>query len=210
MVRAAWQIVSEHQRPYIVLNGIYYGLVILGMMYVAFIDPALQKQLMTEIAGEFIEGPLAAVGAAYLGRNVLLAIVLTFVVNLLVGSLLVITIPSLVLPFLGLLTGCWRAMLWGFTLAPTEPELALVMIPHSLVLLLEGQAYILAMLAAYIHGKSFLRPHTGGLRSYARGYVAGLKLSARLYVLVMIVLGVAAIYEAFEIVLMVRLASASG
>lgn len=207
MVHSAWQIVREHRRPYIVLNGIYYGLVVLGMMYVAFFNPALQEQLLTEIAGEFTEGLLATVGSTYLGGNVLAAAVLTFVVNLLGGSLLAITLPSLVLPFVGLVIGCWRAVLWGLALAPTSPELALVMIPHSLVLLLEGQAYILAMLAVYIHGKSFLQPRSVGLASHVRGYVTGLKLSARLYLLVVIALAVAAIYEALEIVLMVRLAS---
>lgn len=207
MMHSAWQIVREHRRPYIALNGIYYGLVVLGMMYVAFVDPTLQEQLLTEIASGFINGPLATVGGAYLGGNVLAATVLTFVVNLLGGSLLAITLPSLLLPFVGLVMGGWRAVLWGLALAPTSPEVALVMIPHSVVLLLEGQAYILAMLAVYIHGKSFLRPRSIGLTSHILGYVAGLKLSARLYLLVLIVLAVSAIYEALEIVLVVRLAS---
>ena len=207
MVRSAWQIVREHRRPYIALNGIYYGLVVLGMMYAAFVDPTLQEQLLTEIASGFINGPLATVGGAYLGGNVLAATVLTFVVNLLGGSLLAITLPSLLLPFVGLVMGGWRAVLWGLALAPTSPELAFVMIPHSVVLLLEGQAYILAMLAVYIHGKSFLLPRSLGLTSHILGYVAGLKLSARLYLLVVIVLAVAAIYEALEVILMVRLAS---
>jgi hypothetical protein len=209
-LRSSWRVVREHRRPYIVLNGIYYGLVISGMMYVAFFNPALQEQLITELGGAFVEGPLAAVGSAYLGGSILTAALLTFVVNLLGGSLLVITLPSLVIPFSGLAIGCWRAVLWGLALAPTSAQLALVMIPHSLVLLLEGQAYILTMLAVYVHGMAFLRPHSVGLTSHGRGYVAGLRLSARLYLLVIVVLGVAAIYEALEVILIVRLASGLG
>lgn len=210
VVRSSWQIVREHRRPYILLNGAYYGLVVLGMLYVALINPALQEQLLTEVEAALNEGPLATVGGAYLGGNVLAAAVLTFVVNLLAGSLLYITLPSLILPFAGLLLGAYRAVLWGFLLAPTSTELALVMIPHSLVLILEGQGYILAMLAVYVHGESFLRPRSVGLTSHVRGYVAGLRLSARLYLLVVIVLAVAAIYEALEVILMVRLASGAG
>ncbi len=207
IVRSAWGIVREHRRPYVVLNGVYYGLVVLGMIYVAFFNPALQEQLLQGVEDALTEGPLAVVGGAYLGRNVLAAAVVTFVVNLLAGSLLYITLPSLVIPFAGVVLGSYRAVLWGLLLAPTSAELALVMIPHSLVLLLEGQAYILAMLAVYVHGKSFLRPQSVGLTSHARGYLAGLKLSARLYILVLIVLAVAATYEALEVILMVRLAS---
>jgi hypothetical protein len=210
MLHSSWRIVREHRWAYIVLNGTYYGLVIFGMMYVAFLNPALQEQLLTEMGGSFVEGPLASVGSAYLGGNVLAAAVLTFVVNLLGGGLLVITLPSLVIPFIGLAIGCWRAVLWGLALAPTSAEIALVMIPHSVVLLLEGQAYILVMLAVYVHGMAFLRPHSVGLTSHGRGYVAGLRSSARLYLLVIVVLAVAAIYEALEVILMVRLASGVG
>jgi hypothetical protein len=210
VLRSSWQIVREHRRPYIILNVMYYGLVALGMLYVAFVNPALQEQLLATVEVALTEGPLETVAGAYMGGNVLAAVVLTFVVNLLMGSLLYITVPSLVIPFVGVLLGFYRAVLWGFLLAPTNTELALVMIPHSLVLLLEGQGYILAMFAAYVHGKAFLRPLSVGLTGHLRGYVAGLKLSARLYLLVIIVLAVAAIYEALEVILMVRLASAVG
>jgi hypothetical protein len=206
-LRGAWGIVTDYRRPYLILNAAYYGLVVLGMTYVAIIDPALQEQLLSEVEGAFAEGPLATVGGAYVGGNVLAAAVLTFVVNLSVGSLLSITLPSLIVPFSGVLLGAYRAALWGLVLAPTSTQLALVMIPHSLTLLLEGQAYILTMLAVYVHGKAFLWPHSVGVASRAQGYVTGLKLSARLYLLVVLVLAVAAIYEALEVTIMVRLAS---
>ncbi len=205
-LRGAWRIVTDYRRPYLILNATYYGLVLLGMTYVAFVDPALQEQLLGTVEGAFTEGPLATVGGAYLGGNVFAAAVLTFVVNLSVGSLLSITLPSLIFPFSGLLLGAYRAVLWGLILAPTGTELALVMIPHSLTLLLEGQAYILTMLAIFVQGKAFLWPDSVGAANRSQGYVTGLKLSARLYLLVVLVLAVAAIYEALEVTIMVRLA----
>lgn len=205
-LRGAWRVVTDYRRPYLILNATYYGLVFLGMVYVAVVNPALQEQLLSSVEGAFTEGPLATVGGAYMGGNVLAAAVLTFVVNLSVGSLLSLTLPSLIVPFSGLLLGAYRAVLWGLILAPTGPELALVMIPHSVTLLLEGQAYILALLAVYVQGRAFLWPDSVGASSRRQGYVTGLKLSARLYLLVIVALAGAAIYEALEVTMMVRLA----
>jgi hypothetical protein len=85
--------------------------------------------------------------------------------------------------------------------------LALVMIPHSLTLILEGQAYILAILASYVQGVAFLRPQSVGVAGHRQGYFEGAKRTARLYVLVAIVLAVAAVYEAVEVIAMVWVAS---
>jgi len=210
VIRSAWQPVRDHSRAYVALNVMYYGLVGLAMLYVAVINPALQEQLLGGVQQALSEGPLATVGGAYLSGNVFAAAVLTFLVNLFAGSLLYVTLPSLIVPFAGLVLGAYRAVLWGLLLAPTTAELALVMIPHSVTLLLEGQAYILAMLAAYVHGIAFLRPARVGLSTHRKGYVAGLKMAARVYVLVVIVLAAAAVYEALEVVAMVRLGSALG
>jgi hypothetical protein len=61
-----------------------------------------------------------------------------------------------------------------------------------------------------VHGNSFLRPSCVGLTSRTAGYVAGLKLSAPLYLLVLIVLAIAATCEAASMVVMVRFASGGG
>ncbi len=201
MIQNALETIKDFRRAYIVLNLVYYGLVICGMVYVAF-NPSLQQSLIATVGSAFTEGPLSAVGSAYTGGQVLRAMALTFVVNLFLGSIAVITMPSLVIPFSGLLIGAYRALLWGLLLSPTTPELRLVMIPHSLVLILEGQAYILAMLAAYVQGRAFLWPHSVGASTRRQGYGVGVKRSARLYVLVVLLLAVAAIYEALEVFIM--------
>jgi hypothetical protein len=78
------------------------------------------------------------------------------------------------------------------------------MIPHSITLVLEGQAYILAMLAAAIQGRTFLWPRAAGLESRVKGYVEGLKRTGRLYLLILLTLGIAAIYEVIEVVVMIQ------
>jgi hypothetical protein len=194
------QIIRRNMRAYLVINAIYYGLVIAGMIYVIG-NPGLQETLLDAVGQSFSsEGPLAAVGEAYGGGTVLNAMLLTFVVNLFLGSFVFITLPSLIVPFSGLLMGVYRASLWGLLLSPSKPELLGPMIPHSLTLLLEGQAYIVAMLGVYVLGKALIRPETVGESSHWRGYLAGLKATGVLYVAVTGLLAVAAVYEALEVI----------
>jgi hypothetical protein len=204
LIKSAWGLVQEHRRVYIILNVLYYGLVVVFMIYVAFNRP-LQDELLESIGEAFMTGPLSFVGSAYVNTKVLAAIGATFFVNLLVGSFGTITLPSLVIPFSGILVGFYRAVLWGLILSPAHPDLRLVMIPHSVTLILEGQAYILTMLAAYIQGKSFLWPKTVGLERRGRGYLEGLKRTGKMYVLVLLTLLIAAIYEVIEVVIMIKL-----
>jgi hypothetical protein len=204
LIQSALETIKESRRAYIILNLVYYGLVVFGMVYVAF-NPSLQQLLIDAVGNAFTEGVLSAVGSAYTGGQVLQAMVLTFVVNLFLGSIAVITVPSLVIPFSGLLIGAYRALLWGLLLSPTTPVLRWVMIPHSLVLILEGQAYILAMLAAYVQGRAFLWPHSVGAATRRQGYGVGVKLSVRIYLLIVLLLALAAVYEALEVVFVLRL-----
>jgi len=204
IIQSALETIKESRCAYIVLNLVYYGLVICGMIYVAF-NPSLQQSLLEFVGSAFTQGPFSAVGSAYVGGQVLQAMVLTFVVNLILGSIVWITLPSLVIPFSGLLLGAYRAILWGLLLSPTTPELRLVMIPHSLTLILEGQAYILAMLAAYVQGRAFLWPRSVGAATRRQGYGSGVKRSVRIYLLVVLLLAVAAIYEALEVIFIPRL-----
>ena len=203
-IKSAWALVQENKRAYIVINVVYYGLVLIFMGVAAF-NPALQDELLKTIGKSFMTGPLAVVGEAYVNAEVLTAIGLTFVVNLFLGSLAVITIPSLVIPFVGLLMGVYRAILWGLIFYPGHPDMQIIMIPHSLTLILEGQAYILALFGAYLQGRAFLWPKSVGLESHWQGYLEGLKRTGKIYLLVTITLIIAAIYEVIEVVLMAKL-----
>jgi hypothetical protein len=203
LLKSAWGLVQENQRAYIVINILYYGLVIICMIYVAF-NQELQRSLMNEIGAGFMTGPLAIVGQAYVNAQVFTAILATFFVNLLIGSFASVTLPSLIIPFSGIWVGIYRAILWGLLLSPANPDLRLIMIPHSITLIIEGQAYILTMLAAYIQGRAFLWPKSVGLESRAKGYLEGLKRTGKLYLLVILTLAIAAIYEVIEVVIMVK------
>lgn len=203
LIRSAWGLVQENRRAYTIINVAYYGLVAICMVYVAF-NQELQEQLINMVGAGFMTGPLAFVGQAYVNAEVLKAILATFFINLFIGSFGTITLPSLVIPFSGFLIGIYRAVLWGLLLSPAHPDMRLIMIPHMLTLIIEGQAYILTLLAAYIQGRAFLWPQSVGLESRARGYLEGLKRTGKIYVLVILTLAIAAVYEVIEVVLMAK------
>ncbi len=203
LLKSAWGLVQENKRAYITMNVVYYALVAVCMVYVAF-NQELQTSLMNEIGAGFMTGPLGFVGQAYVNTQVFAAILATFFVNLIIGSFASVTLPSLIIPFSGILVGIYRAILWGLLLSPANPDLRLVMIPHSITLILEGQAYILTMLAAYMQGRAFLWPKSVGLESRGKGYLEGLKRTGKLYLLIILTLAIAAIYEVIEVVIMIK------
>ena len=204
LLNNAISLVRQFRRPYLIINIVYYSLVLVSMAYVTF-HPEMQDMLLNAVLASFTQGPLAIVVEAYASGNVLMSIALTFGVNFALASVLVIFVPSLIIPFSGVLIGLVRAVLWGLLLAPTTPELQAAMIPHSLTLVVEGQAYILAMLGAWILGCAFISPRSVGALSWGKGYVQGVRNGASIYLLVAIVLAVAAVYEVLEVIYLVPL-----
>ena len=204
LVRRAWAIVKENRRAYLVINLVYYGLVAIFMVIAVFTQP-LQETLVKLVGAGFASGLFSFVGKTYGSGQVLKAMGITFGINFFVGTFLEITLPSLVIPFIGMFMGILRAALWGLLLSPAYPPLRLLMIPHSLTLILEGQGYIMGLLAVYVQGKAFLWPESAGVVGHWQGYVEGLKRTGWLYCLVILLLLVAAIYEALEVIFLAPL-----
>jgi hypothetical protein len=202
--RSALGVVQRHKRAYLTINLAYYGLVAAAMVFVAS-HPEIQDALIRSVMISFGEGPLAGVAEAYEGGHVLKAMALTFLFNFFLGSILVLLTPSMVVPFAGVFIGFVRAILWGLLLAPTTPELQAAMIPHSLTLLLEGQGYILAILASWILGRAFVSPSSVQAGSWRVGYARGVKNALLVHLLVAAVLIIAAVYEALEVIYLVPL-----
>jgi hypothetical protein len=202
LIKSSWALVRKNKRAYLILNLVYNALVIVCMIYAAF-NQELQDRLLNETGAAFLTGPLSFVGHAY-STQAIAAILATLFVNLFIGSLASITLPSLIIPFSGILVGAARAIVWGLLLSPAHPGLRLIMIPHSIALVLEGQAYVMTMLAAYIQGRAFLWPRSVGLERRSNGYLEGLKLTGKLYLLIILILAIAAIYEVIEVVIIVR------
>jgi hypothetical protein len=184
-------------RPLILINAFYFGLVGVGMAYAAW-DRETHDEVISSLK-EQAPKSLPGVFRAYREGNVVAAIALTFAINLFAGSALFITLPSMIVPFSGLLLGAVRAVTWGLIFSPVSEVTGSGLTQGLLIgllLLLEGEGYVLAMLAAYVHGRSFLFRGTAGAATRWQGYKTGLAHSAQLYVFVAGTLAIAAVYEA--------------
>ena len=198
-IQSALGILGESRRAYVTLNLVYYGLVACGMVFTA-LDRSVQRGLLAAVGNALTQGPLAGVAGAYTTGQTALAIALTFAINLMVASFISITLPSLIVPFSGMLVGLVRAVTWGLLFSPPtlavggrEAAMGLLI---GILLVLEGQGYVLAMLAAWVQGRAFLSPESVGAADRGQGYLVGIKRALHLYLLVTLVLAVAAVYEA--------------
>jgi hypothetical protein len=192
--------IRKYKRLFLTIHLIYFGLVVLFML-VAYYLPELQVCLLAGVKSQVVDGsgPLAVAGKAYMSKNILRAAVTTFVINFTLGSFAVITLPSVIVPGVGVLVAAFRALLWGLLLAPSFAILSRAMLPHSITLLLEGEAYVIAtffglLILVYLFRKS---EGPGPARRYGRA----LLMNVRGNLLVAVVLASAAIYEAIEVIL---------
>jgi hypothetical protein len=198
-------ILEMRQRPRLLwmVHLTYFGIVIAASILI-YEQPAVQTILLGKV-GEALaakSGPLAAAGKAYLSGNIARAALVTLVVNFFLGSLAFITLPSIFFFGAGLLLAWLRAFLWGFLLAPTIPMLAHSMLPHSGTMLLEGEGYILAAFFGFLIPIHMVSSRLGGNLLSRWGRVLLLNFTANFWIA--LVLAVAAVYEATEVILMNR------
>jgi hypothetical protein len=195
----AFGIVREHRKAFFILCAIFYGLLAAAMlttMFVPGLKPLAQSfydinQLRNV---ELIQSTFSAYG----GGHLLTAAALTFLVNLLVVVLLT-TLPSLIIPFIGILAVFYRGLLWGAMFAPFGVE-RLIFVPHFPTVFVEGLADVLAAFAAYVHGVTVLQPRRYGFATRGEAYRKGLAAVAQVYLIVALILAIAALYEAFEVI----------
>ena len=186
---------------FLIINAIYFGAILLGAL-LALAYPDLQMSLVMATGQTYAaSSPLGSVGDAYLSGNVLVTAVLTFLVNFFMGTIAMMTIPSLILPFWALLFGVYRALLWGIMLiVPIPGVLPLSLLaPHYLTLLLEGEAYVVAMFACTRGLIALLKPKSFGTESRVKAYKQSIVDNGKLLVIVALLLAVAAVYEAVEV-----------
>jgi hypothetical protein len=172
----------------------------LAAMVATRLFPGLQETAMGQVRESLEAGGLSPVAEVYASRDLLSIVAVTLGANLIVGSLATITLPSLIVPYSGLLLGAIRAVAWGVLFSPDLVELTFGEIAAGAfvagLLLLEGQGYVLAMLAAWVQGRAVLRPQGVSASGYWPALRHGLKVTLQIYLGVALVLIAAALYEA--------------
>jgi len=197
-IQEAFALIRNNRKVFNWINIGYFATILIGMLVIRS-SPELQKALVNMIGEAFSTGPMQYVSGAYSNGEAVAAIGLTFIINLLVGCFITITIPSLIIPFSGFLMGGIRAFLWGIIFSPNLGDLSFSMIilgiGIGLLLVFEGEAYVLALFAAFLHGRAWLQPASIGGVTHTQGYLAGVHMSLRLYLLMIGMLLIAAVYE---------------
>ena len=193
LVRAPLQILRTHRRAYLLANLVFYGLGLGGFA----LGLAVPELAAGRAEGLETDGTADLVGR--LLSNVWLFAAMILGVNTITVGLASIVLPSLVIPFLGIAVFAYRAVVIGVTLAPTDQSTWIVLIPHSLTLVIEFQAYILLVLGAYLLGRAWVTPSFVEETSRVRAYGTGLRLLGVLALTALALLVVGALYEAFTL-----------
>ena len=207
-VRPSWLAAPFQEiarRPGLVwgVHLVYFGLVMVGSLLIYEL-PDVQDVLVSVIRAQLSgsKGPLGVAGQAYGSGNIFYAAAVTFVINFFLGTIAMISLPSLIVPGIGLIVALVRPFSWGMILSPTSVQGAGDMLPHSWTMLLEGEGYILAAFFALLIPIYLFQSSLGGtaLSRFGRAVLLNIQAS----VLVALVLAVAACYEATEVIQMMH------
>lgn len=197
-----WEVFSQNRRAYLILNALYYGIMLLTMTYLAF-DPNLRDSFNNTYQNRYFQNtPLMLAGQPFAFDPTLKNLTSNFLFNLMGSSYAEISLPSFIIPFVGIVIGLSRAVIFGIAFSPANPTAAGIFLPHLPTLLLDGQAAILAMLGAYIHGRAFIWPKTVGEKSRWKAFIEGVRQSGMMYVPIIAVLLLSAIYGFVEVALL--------
>ena len=191
--------IERRKRLLIGLHVVLFGGMIL-VSQIAYFLPDVQRQFLTLIGRSVRSGvgPLGVAGSAYLSKSIPRAAAVTLFINFTLGSLITITLPSLIAPGIGVLFTAFRFVLWGLLLCPSIASLSGTMLPHTFTLFAEGEGYILAAFLASLV-PIYLFDRSAGTSSGER-YGKAFLLNAGGSFWVLIVIAIAAIYEAIEVI----------
>lgn len=188
-----FNIIGENARAYVLMNVGAYGLFLIGFG-VGILFPHLSEAQHTRLNDD----GTADLVQSLINTPWLFALTILAVNTLKMGALTIV-LPSLIVPFAGIaLFGHW-AYTTGVTLVPASDIGWVALIPHSVTLIVEFQAYILVLFGAYLLGKCWMWPRAAGIENRRRGYVRGLRQLGWLVLPAAILLVVGAVYEAFSL-----------
>lgn len=199
LLRRALEIVQASRRAYLALNAILYGSVLAGFG-AGLLFPGLTAAQMES----FEDGGQADLVRSLLENPWLFALAI-LANNALRAGLLNLVLPSMIVPFAGIVWYVYSLFTVGLMLAPVDRDGWLVLVPHSLTVVMEVQAYVLLALGAYLLGRAWTWPRTVDAENRRQAYVAGLRQLGVLSLPALALLVVFALYESFSIVYLVPL-----
>lgn len=188
-----FRIIGENAGVYLMANAAAYGIFLVGFV-LGLIFPQLSQAQYTRLEDD---------GTADLVQSIfanpwLFALTILAVNTLKMGALTIVA-PSLIVPFAGIALFAYWALTTGMTLVPQNDVGWVALIPHSLTLIVELQAYLLLLLGVYLLGRYWIRPRTVGAETRRQAYLRGLRDLGWLALPALALLVIGAIYEAFSL-----------
>jgi hypothetical protein len=194
--RQPFSIIRAHLGAYLAMNAIAYGLFAVGVV-AALAFPELTAARVSARENGFNDLIVA------LMENPWLFALVIFANNTLLAGFAQIVLTSMIVPFAGIVLFGYRAYVLGFEVLAGAQAAPIALIPQSLTVLIEFQAYVLLMLGAYLLGRAWLRPGRVGAANRRQGYLHGLRQIGWLSLPALVLFVVGALYEAFALTYLV-------
>ena len=201
----ATKIINENRATFIWLCAGFYGILFFAMAITMFF-PNLKIIAQTYYDINNLQGIpiIQSVFAAYAAGQILKASALTFLVNFFYVAIILTLVPSVICRYLGIVLVMLRATFWGAMFAPFGFE-RMIAIPHLPTVLLEGLAYVIAAFGSYLYVSTIQSRIKFGLADDKAVLISATKDMISVYILVAAILGIAALYEGYEVIRLVPL-----
>ncbi|MEA3364327.1 MAG: hypothetical protein U9Q79_01685 [Candidatus Hydrogenedentes bacterium] len=181
------------------MHVLLYGVLFTGMA-VGTLAPRMTYNAMRFTQTIFSEGDLGYIGRAYQSGNIPMAALATLNQNYFLGTCLYTVLPSLFIPFAGVLKNLASFSFVGWVMTPLWTGTVAQNTYHSITMTLELEAYVLVSFAISVLPIRAARGFRDG--AWAAHYAAGLRTIASAVFLTGILLAIAALYEATSLILL--------
>jgi len=181
------------------MHVLLYG-VLFTAMAVGTLAPHMTYNAMRFTQTIFSEGDLGYIGRAYQSGNIPMAALATLNQNYFLGTCLYTVLPSLFIPFAGVLKNLASFSFVGWVMTPLWTGTVAQNTYHSITMTLELEAYVLVSFAISVLPLRVARGFRDG--AWASHYTAGLRTIASAVFLTGILLAIAALYEATTLILL--------
>jgi hypothetical protein len=198
-LRAVLLEIAKRPALLIFVHAALYGVFFL-MMLVAFRFQVIEIRVTSLVRDEFAKGELSYIGNAYASGDILRAAAATFFQNYVVATLLFTLLPSLILPFAGLLKNLLSFAVVGFVMAPLWTGSAPKLVYHCITMVLEMEGYIVATFVVIVWPLRIFKGLADG--ALLDQLVQALRIVASGALLAGIMLAIAALYEATTLIIL--------
>jgi len=187
----AMDIIKKDWRLLATLNALFFCVLIIGAA-IALISPGLHLSMINFIGADSI----ASSAGISSNSNTLNTAMLTFCSSF--QYLLMITVPSIVLPIWGPIVGAAKFFLWGVTyVAPLRGGITLgKLVPQYLLMIVLGEAYVIAIFACTRQLKVAVSSSGFEFGQILALYLKSVAENMKLLLIVIILLAAASLYQA--------------